>query len=109
METTQQLSVVDQLVAQLTDIKDKIKTRGLTETAFGELTNSAKTLQNKLDELLSKKGLLSQSDINDAYSLIQEQKRKELENMNREATKKTLIYIGVAVLVVGGLIYLRKK
>jgi len=109
MQTIQQNSVVDQLVAQITDIKDRIKTKGLSQTAFEELTTSAKTLQTKLDELLSKKGLLTQSDINDAYALIQDEKRKELEAMNKKAMRKTLAYIGIGILVVGTLVYLRKK
>lgn len=108
METTQ-VSVVDQLVAQITNIKDKIKSKGLSQTAFEELTSSAKVLQDKVDELLNKKGLLTQSDINDAYTLIQEQKRKELENMSKKATKKTLAYMVIGVLIIGTLVYLRKK
>jgi len=104
--TNTQLSIVDQLKGALTDIKDKIKVGGLQKTVFDELTGSAKTIQDKLNELLSKQGLLTQSDINDAYLILQAEERKRLTDARRKKAIKLWIVMGV--LVAGG-IYLYRK
>ncbi len=107
--TNTQLTIVDELRSQLTSVKDRIKEEGVSKVVFDELTSSAKLLQNKLDELLSKKGILTQSDINDAYEVIKKAKRDELDNINKKVKKKTLIYLGLGIVVVSLLVMYSKK
>jgi len=109
LSTNNQPSIIDDITSKLTDIKDKIKASGITTTAFNELTNNAKLLQSKLDELLQKKGLYSQSDINDAYSVLQDYKRKELEMENKKSMNRTIVYAVVIGLAIFGLYRYAKK
>jgi endonuclease III len=104
-----QLSIVDILKAKLNELKDKIKDGGLHTTVYTEISNNAKLIQDKLNELLSKKGLLSQSDVNDAYSVIQDVKRSELESESNKSSKKLFIYAGLGILIIAGIMLYKKR
>ena len=94
------LSVVNDIKSLLTEAKDKLKSGNLSNEIFTQVSNNAKILQSKLDELLNKKGLYTQSDVNDAYLTIQEYKRRELELMSKTSKKKLIIYGAIGVLVI---------
>ena len=106
--TNNQLSIVDELKNKLGDIKDKIKGGGLSNAVFSELTNNAKLLQDKIDTLLNKYGALTQSDINDAYIVLQKSKRSELEALNKKEMKNINVYVIVGIALLVG-VYLYKK
>jgi hypothetical protein len=94
------LSVVNDIKSLLTEAKDKLKNEQLSSVVFTQVSNNAKLLQSKLDELLNKKGLYTQSDVNDAYLTIQEYKRRELELMSKTSKKKLIMYGAISVLVI---------
>jgi LPXTG-motif cell wall-anchored protein len=106
---TPQLSIIDQLKAKLNELKDRIKGGNLAIDVYTEVASSAKLLQDKLNELLAKKGLLTQSDVNDAYSVIQDVKRSELESQSKKSSTKLLIYVGAAILIIGGVLLYKKR
>jgi hypothetical protein len=108
--TNNQPSIVDEIIGKITDIKDKIKEGGLSQTAFNELTNNAKLLQDKLNLLLNNKGFYNNTEVNDAYETLREVKRKEFESETKKARNKAIMYLGIGLLVViGGYIYFKKK
>ena len=104
-----QPSIIDELRAKLSDIKDKLKESNLTSVAFDELTSNAKLLQDKLNDLFQKKGFYTQSDLNDAYEVLKQAKRKELELMNKKANKTLIIYLSIFLGIGIGAYYLLKK
>ena len=104
-----QLEIVDKLRSELNTIKDKIKQGGLSNVAFDTLSQDAKKLQDKINDILSKNGVLTQSDINDAYAIMQSVKRGELENMSNKSKRNFYIYLGIGVLFAFGLYYYNKK
>jgi len=104
-----ELSVIDELKSKLTEVKDKLKNEKVTSVVFNELSTNAKLLQKKLDELLGKKGLISQSDVNDAYTTLQEYKRREMEILSKKSQKTLLIYGVLGVLGIVVLVRLLKK
>jgi len=104
-----QITVVDEIKSTLANIKDRLKTEGVSNVVFTELTNNAKMLQGKLDELMSKAGLFTQSDINDAYAVLQEYKRKELEAEAKKSRNRAIAYVGVGILLVLGIRYILKR
>lgn len=108
--TNTQLSVIDELKMQINEIKDRIKQGELTDDVFSTLTVGAKVLQSKLDNLLRKGGVYTQSDVNDAYATMQEIKRKNLEIESLKSKYRLYIYLGVALaLGVGIYIYVKNK
>ena len=106
---TPQLSIIDQLKAKLNELKDRIKGGNLAIDVYTEVASSAKLLQDKLNELLAKKGLLTQSDVNDAYAVIQDVKRTELANSNKKSFKKLYIYGALGIIVIAGIIMYKKR
>lgn len=103
------LSVVNDIKSLLTEAKDKLKNEKLSSVVFTQVSNNAKILQNKLDELLNKKGLYTQSDINDAYITIQDYKRKQMELMSKSSKKRMIVYGAIGVLVIAILIKVLNK
>jgi hypothetical protein len=103
-------SIIDELSAKLSNIKDKLKENNLTSIAFDELTSNAKLIQDKLNDLFQKKGFYTQSDINDAYEVLKEAKRKELELMKKKANKKLIIYSSIILGIgIGAYLLFKKK
>jgi hypothetical protein len=94
----QDLTIVDEIRGKLTQVKDRLKNEDLSSVAFTEISANAKILQSKLDELLQKKGIYSQSDIDDAYKTLQEFKRNELATYSRKAKRNAIIIGGLFVL-----------
>jgi hypothetical protein len=107
--STPQLSIIDQLKAKLNELKDRIKAGNLNIDVFTEVSSSAKLLQDKLNELLAKKGLLSQSDVDDAYAVIQNVKRSELQNQSNKSSNKIYIYIGLTIVIIAAAMLYKKN
>jgi hypothetical protein len=108
--TNSQLSVIDELKIQINDIKQKIKEGELSTDVFDTLSKGAKVLQNKLDTLLSKGGIYTQSDVNDAYATMQEVQKKTLELEALKSKYRLYIYVGVAFAIgLGIYLYVKKK
>ena len=103
-------TIIEQLVNKLTDIKDKLKDGKIDAFVFEKLSNNAKLIQDKVNDLLKKKGFYTQSDINDAYETLQSVERSELEKESKKAMNRLIMYggIGVALIVVVSII-LKKK
>jgi hypothetical protein len=106
--TNNQLSIVDELKNKIGDIKDRIKSGGLSNTVFVELTTNAKLLQEKLDSILNKFGAITQSEINDAYIVLQNVKRSELEALSKKDSNRVGVYLLIGIALIVG-VYLYKK
>ena len=103
-------SIVEQLLTKLTDIKDKLKSGKIDALVFENLSKNAKLIQDKVNDLVKKKGFYTQSDINDAYETLQSVERSELEKESKKSTKRLMIYSGIGVaLIVGVYLILKKK
>lgn len=105
--TNSQLSIVDKLKSKLSDIKDRLKEGNLTTSVFNDLSGSAKEIQDKLNEILAKNGVLTTGDIEDAYKLLQDKERNFLKNKMKSNTIK--IYVVLGLLIIGGGFYWYKK
>ena len=105
--TNNQLSIVDKLKSKLSDLKDRIKEGNLTTSVFNELSGSAKEIQDKLNDILAKNGVLTSADIEDAYKLLQDKERSIFEKKMKANTMKLYIVLGIAI--IGGAFYFYKK
>ena len=101
--------VLNQLRGRLNEIKDKIKQEGISNTLFDELTANAKQIQTKLDEALRKGGLLTQEDANEAFLILESQRKEELKKQYKKSTIRAAVIIVGTLLVVGGLFYYVKN
>jgi len=94
--------VVTDLKKELEDIKNRIKSGGALPTAVEELKKRQDKIQNKLNEILKKGGLITEEDFNDAYNLIRNKERKELLDLSKKASTRMIIF---GVLLVGAVVY----
>jgi len=106
IENTQ--AVIDQLKSELSIIKDDLKEKGISKQRFEMLTRSAKILQDKLDQIMSKKGVLTKDDIKDVYTTIQDTKRSDLAKMSVKSKRNFYLYLGIFV-ILGVAIYVYTK
>jgi hypothetical protein len=98
MSTPNQEQVVNQINSEITSIKDVMKDPKITDYAFQKLSENAKLLQTKLDKILKGGSRVNQRDLDDAYTTMQEVKRKELGKMGTNAILRVVIGISVIVL-----------
>jgi LPXTG-motif cell wall-anchored protein len=105
--TNSQPSIVDKLKSKLSDLKDRLKEGNLTSSVFNDLSGSAKEIQDKLNEILAKNGVLTSADIEDAYKLLQDKERGFYEKKMKSNTTK--LYVVLGLLIVGGGLYWYKK
>ena len=103
------MKIVADLKNNLTDIKDTLKTGNISDDLFNVLSNKAKTIQDKLDVLLKNKGVLTETEIDEAYRVARETQKTQLEKETKKAMKKAIMYFGIVVLVIGGLLYYKRK
>jgi hypothetical protein len=102
------LSIIIDIKNKIAEIKDKLKEQGISKTLFDELTANARLLQGLLDRLLNKVNL-TQSDINDAYTTLQNVKRTELQKETKKSFVSASIIIGLIIASIFGINYLLKK
>jgi hypothetical protein len=103
-------TIVDELILKLTEIKDTLKSGNVDAFVFEKLSQNGKLLQDKINDLATKKGFYTQSDLNDAYALLQQVKRGELEADSKKAIKRLIGYsvLGVAIFI-GIYVILKRK
>jgi acetate kinase len=110
--TNSQLSIIDSLQSELSSIKDRMKSGDVKSAVFDTLSSNANKIQGKLDELLNKKGLYTQSDVQDAFTTLQDAKRSQFEADSKKSSDKFYLYLGIAVAVsisIGVFIYFKNK
>lgn len=95
--------VVTDLKKELMDIKDRIKSKkDILPTAIDELQKREQKIQNKLNDILKKGGLITEEEYNDAYNLIRNKEKKELLDLSKKANRRMIAF---GILVLGFLAY----
>lgn len=102
-------TIVTDIKSKLTDLKDKMKTEKLDSSVFTSISGYAKQLQDKLDALLQKKGIYTQSDLNDAQLLLSDIRRKEMELEGTRYANKSIMVGFLAVLGIVALVIVFKN
>lgn len=100
--------LIDELKQELNNIKVAM-TKGGTNLANPQVVQSSKTLvQNILNDLLSKKGVITPDETDKALEAINESKKARLQSDFYSGIKKSTIYL-VAFIAVGVGIYFYTK
>lgn len=101
--------LIEELKKELANIKESINKQGVAPTVLDQLTKRSKTIQDALNNILSKKGVLTDAEKQEAYNLLQKEKREQIEAMNKQAKKRFYIYVGSGVLLIGLAVFLLRK
>lgn len=102
--------VINDLKKEFDRIQSEVKNGNLFGAAVDTLKQKSDLIQSKLNELLKKRGLITEEDFNESYNLIRAKSENELLNLQRKAKKNTTIFL-VSALAAGVILYLllRKK
>jgi subtilase family serine protease len=72
------------------------------------IQNTSENLQNSLNSLLAKKGIITPNETNNALDAIDASKRARLQQDFTMGIKNTTLYIGALIVLVGGYFIIKK-
>jgi hypothetical protein len=83
--------------------------KDLQDTLADKFITNKGELQNRLNNLLQKNGVISQQDFNDTYELIRRSKEEAIKNMYVQDKNRTLRTIIIGGAFAFGIYYLLKR
>jgi hypothetical protein len=101
--------VVQDLKVAINNINTEIKNSGVLNTSVQFLESKKDLLQNKLNELLKKGGVINEEDYNDSYTIIRAKEEKELTDLYKRGNRRVIMVIGGAVLLAIGIYIITKR
>lgn len=102
--------LTDEVQAELNKIKEAIRLKGMGGDSIEKLQSVSKKLQDILNLLNNKKGVITPQETDDILSAIDESKRSRLESEFYFGLKKSTFYLVIfAAIGVGAYIYFKKK
>lgn len=105
-QESQQL--IEDLKAEAVRLQDVIASKNLEGYTLSVLEEKKSAIQDKLSQLLKKKGLITEDDYNDSYELIRRKKSQTLLDLNKKS--KVNLVLGILVLgVVAVYLFKNKK
>ena len=109
LTNTESQAVVKDLKLELERVKNDIANRGITNVGLDFLNTKKDVLQNKLNELLKKGGVITEEDYNDTYKIIRSKQENELKNLYKKANRRVVLFFGIAVATIVGIYLISKK
>ena len=100
--------VFTDLKNEIESVRNQIKSKGVLGGSLDILQSKQNTLQDYLNELLKKGGLITEEDYNKAYSIIKKDKKSELDSLQKKGNQRLLIVGGLIVLAVAGYFIYKK-
>jgi len=109
LTNTESQAVVKDLKLELEKVKNDIANRGITNVGIDFLNTKKDVLQNKLNELLKKGGVITEEDYNDTYKIIRSKEENELKNLYKKANRRVVLFFGIAIATIVGIYLISKK
>lgn len=91
--------VLKDIVEEISIIKEAIQNKNLNQASRERLFEKRAILQSKLNEILKKRGVLSETEADKIYDEMKLNKKSTLELQSKRGF--TSIYIAAAILIVG--------
>jgi hypothetical protein len=102
--------LTDEVQSELNKLTEDIRNKGLGGDSDNKLQQSKKKLQEIINLLNGKKGVITPQETDDILTAIDESKRLRLESQFYFGLKKSTFYLVIfAAVGVGTYIYLKKK
>lgn len=101
-------SVITDLKNQITRLKEAMKQKDLVGESVEILNENKDALQNELNKILKKGGLVTEEDYNNAYEKIRQSSKERLVLQSKK-TKRGLYFVIGGVLILAAGIYLYKR
>lgn len=102
--------LIDEVQIELNRLQEAIRSKGIGGDSITNLEEIKKKLQNTLDLLNGKKGVITPQETDDILNSLDESKRNRLETDFYFGLKKTTFYLVIfAAIGLGSYIYLKKQ
>ena len=110
----EQAPITDSIVAQgkaiMQRIQEKIDKGNITESVKASLLEEKDAIQNVLDDIFVKSGIINQSQIDKVGGIFDSAKKRLLEIQSKETNRRLLMWGGlVALAIVGYMLYNKNK
>lgn len=111
---SEQAPITDSIVAQgkaiMQRIQEKIDKGNITESVKASLLQEKDAIQNVLDDIFMKSGIINQSQIDKVGGIFDSAKKRLLEIQSKETNRRLLMWGGlVALAIVGYMLYNKNK
>jgi len=100
--------VLDALNEEINSLNDKINNQQLNKLVAGSLSNSRMTLQNLLNTVLDKKGVITPSETDNIRNQLEAAKKSRLEGNYVSGMRKGVLYL-LGFIAIGAAIYWYNK
>lgn len=102
--------VFTDLKAEIDNIRNQIKSKGVLGGAIDTLQSKQNVLQDYLNTLLKKGGLITEEDYNKAYIIMKANKKEELDSLQKQGNKRIMLVGGIILVgVIAYFIYKKYK
>lgn len=98
-------ALIEQIKFRLNDIKYQVEGQGFGGFVLNTLLSEERSLQDELNRLLNKSGVLSQTEADAIYARLRLEKKRKLENQ----TKRNILIIVGSLFALGALAYFTFK
>jgi len=101
--------VVDKIMEEISSIDKAIKEGNLGKEVVNKLRQNKETLQNLLNSIFKKKGVVTPNETNNILTSLDDAKKSRLEKSYFKSTK-TAIFVLIGFVVIGGVfVYMSKR
>lgn len=102
--------LIDQVESEIKLLNQTIKDKNYTGTAYLVLQKTKDALQNTLNKLFQKKGVITPAETNTALDQISAAKKARLQEEYLFGIRKATFYaLSIAVLAVGAFVYIKRR
>jgi hypothetical protein len=102
--------LVDEINVELKNINDSLRKGGTTEAKKTAIQSSKDVLQGVLNDLFSRRGVITPEETNKAITAIKDSKKSRLQSDFYSGIKKsTIVLVGFIAVVVGVYYYTKNK
>ena len=85
------------------------KSGTVTEKISDAIIKNSNSIQGMLDKLLQKRGVITQKELDELDEKVKEAKMTYLKTESKEAVKRTILFVSVAVVAFGALWFFTRK
>ena len=101
--------VFDDIVKEIDKVKKAIKQKNIGDYTIGTLELKKNALQEQLDKLLKKGGLITEEDYNDSYNLIKAKEEQDILASFKKSKRGFTMFVLVGVALIVGIYLLSKN